>query len=75
MTKYEYKYEYRYKYKYKYKAKYEFKYNQCRYMDSIQKIPANIFVLKKSLKYEYYSVLRNHPNTNMITNQFEKSPE
>ena len=43
-------------------------------MDSIQKIPANIFVLRKSLeyKYEYCSVLKNHPNTNMNTIQFEK---
>ena len=46
----------------------------AKYMDSIQKIPANIFVLRKSLEYEYeyYSILKNHINTNMNTIQFEK---
>ena len=44
-------------------------------MDSIQKIQANIFVLRKSLeyKYEYCSVLKNNPNTKMNTIQFEKN--
>ena len=43
-------------------------------MDSIKKIPANIFLLRKSLEYEYeyYSVLKDHLNTNMNTIQFEK---
>ena len=44
-------------------------------MDSIKKIPVNIFVLRKSLEYEYeyYSILKNHPNTNMNNIQFEKN--
>ena len=44
-------------------------------MDSIQKIPANIFLLRKSLEYEYeyYLVLKNHTSMNMNTIQFEKN--
>ena len=43
-------------------------------MDSIQKIPVNIFLLRKSLEYEYEysSALKDHLNTNMNTIQFEK---